>query len=246
MQFGILGYGYVGKATHKGILNNADAIIHDTLHNTERTILRDAETVFVCLPTETEKHIRVVIAELQYLQALNPNVQFVIRSTLPLGTCEQIQKLVGDIIYIPEFLRERYWETDCTKRPLVVGCDRMSLPEWLLAEHIHTCSTKEAELVKMYQNNLNVVKIAFANVFYDLAESVDADYDTVKNAFLKVQHDQTYLDVPGHDGTRGFGGKCLPKDLDFIITTLDKHNINQNWFKHIRDLNKQWKQKHHV
>jgi UDPglucose 6-dehydrogenase len=120
------------------------------------------------------------------------------------------------------------------------------LPEWLLAEHIYTCTTKEAELVKMYQNNLNVVKIAFANVFYDLAESVDADYDRVKNAFLKVQHDQTYLDVPGHDGTRGFGGKCLPKDLDFIIATLDTHNINQNWFKHIRDLNKEWTQKHHV
>jgi len=48
------------------------------------------------------------------------------------------------------------------------------------------------------------------------------------------------MDVPGHDGTRGFGGKCLPKDLDFLIETLDKHNINQNWFKHIRELNKKW------
>ena len=120
----------------------------------------------------------------------------------------------------------------------------MSLPEWLLAEDIQTCSTKEAELVKMYSNNLNVVKIAFANVFYDLADSVGADYDRVKDAVLKVQHDQTYLDVPGHDGTRGFGGKCLPKDLDFIIDTLDAHNIDQNWFKHIRKLNKQWKQKY--
>lgn len=244
MQFGILGYGYVGKATHKGLLNNSDATIHDILRNTDRIILKDVHTVFVCLPTETEDQIAILIDELQQIQAFNPSVQFIIRSTLPLGTCEQIQNLVGNIIYIPEFLRERYWETDCTKRPLVVGCDNMSLPEWLLAEHIHTCSTKEAELVKMYQNNLNVVKIAFANVFYDLADSVGADYDTVKDAVLKIQHDQTYLDVPGHDGTRGFGGKCLPKDLDFIIATLDTHNIDQNWFKHIRELNKQWKQKY--
>ncbi len=244
MQFGILGYGYVGKATHKGILNNTDVIIHDTLHYTFRKQLKDTDTVFVCLPTETEEQIDILIEELQQIQAFNSNVQFIIRSTLPLGTCEQIQNLVGNIIYIPEFLRERYWETDCTKRPLVVGCDNMSLPEWLLAEHIHTCSTKEAELVKMYSNNLNVVKIAFANLFYDLAESVGAEYDTVKNAVLKVQHDQTYLDVPGHDGTRGFGGKCLPKDLDFIIATLETHNIDQNWFKHIRELNKQWKQKY--
>jgi UDPglucose 6-dehydrogenase len=244
VQFGILGYGYVGKATHKGLLNNGDVLIHDTLQYTERNILSDASTVFVCLPTETESQINILIQELELIQELNSKVQFVIRSTVPLGTCEQIQNLVGNIIYIPEFLRERYWETDCTKRPLVVGCDNMPLPEWLLAEHIHTCSTKEAELVKMYQNNLNVVKIAFANVFYDLAESAGADYDRVKNAVLKVQHGQTYLDVPGHDGTRGFGGKCLPKDLDFIIATLDKHSIDQNWFKHIRELNKQWKQKY--
>ena len=244
MKFGILGYGYVGKATHKGLLNNGDVLIHDTLRQTQSSILKDADTVFVCLPTETDDQIVILNAELQQIQDSNPNVQFIIRSTLPLGTCEQIQNLVGNIIYIPEFLRERYWETDCTKRPLVVGSDNMSLPEWLLAEHIHTCSTKEAELAKMYSYNLNVVKIAFANVFYDLAETVGADYDTVKDAVLKIQHEQTYLDVPGHDGTRGFGGKCLPKDLDFIIATLEAHNIDQNWFKHIRELNKQWKQKY--
>ena len=244
MQFGILGYGYVGKATHKGLLNNSDVLIHDTLRQTEISIFKDADTVFVCLPTETEDQIVILNEELHNIQEFNPNVQFIIRSTLPLGTCEKIQNLVGNIIYIPEFLRERYWETDCAKRPLVVGYDDMSLPDWLLAEHIHTCSTKEAELVKMYSNNLNVVKIAFANVFYDLAETVGADYDTVKDAVLKIQHDQTYLDVPGHDGTRGFGGKCLPKDLDFIIATLEAHNIDQNWFKHIRELNKQWKQKY--
>lgn len=244
MQFGILGYGYVGKATHTGLLHNSDTIIHDTLLRTERTLLREADTVFVCLPTETQKQIDILINELQLIQKLNSDMQFVIRSTLPLGACERIQNLVGTIIYIPEFLRERYWETDCLKRPLVVGCDDMPLPDWLLAEDIQTCSTKEAELTKMYSNNLNVIKIAFANVFYDLAESVGADYNKVKNAVLQVQHDQTYLDVPGHDGTRGFGGKCLPKDLDFIIDTLDRHNIDQNWFKHIRKLNKEWKQKY--
>ena len=244
MKFGILGYGYVGKATHKGLLNNGDVLIHDTLRQTQSSILKDADTVFVCLPTETEDQIVILNDELQKIQNFNPNVQFIIRSTLPLGTCEQIQNLVGNIIYIPEFLRERYWETDCAKRPLIVGSDDRSLPDWLLAEHIHTCSTKEAELAKMYSNNLNVVKIAFANVFYDLAETVGADYDTVKDAVLKIQHDQTYLDVPGHDGTRGFGGKCLPKDLDFIIASLEAHNIDQNWFKHIRELNKQWKQKY--
>jgi len=241
MKFGILGYGYVGKATHKGLLNNTNVIVHDTLLHTERTILKDADIVFVCIPTATQTDINIVISEIQQIQEFNLSATFIIRSTLPLGSCERMQKEVGDIIYIPEFLRERHWETDCFKRPLVVGSDNKSLPQWLLDEEIKTCSTKEAELIKMYSNSLNVTKIAFANVFYDLAESVGADYSKVLDMYLDVQHSQTYLDVPGHDGTRGFNGKCLPKDLDFLIDTLEDHNINQNWFKHIRELNKGWK-----
>jgi len=243
MKFGILGYGYVGKATHLGLLNNQKCIVHDTIFESERTILKDAETIFVCIPTATQADINTVISEIAQIQEFNPSATFIIRSTLPLGACKRIQKYVGDIIYIPEFLRERYWETDCLKRPLVVGSDGVILPEWLLHDDIKICSTQEAELVKMYSNNFAVMRIAFANVFYDLAQDINADYSKVLDMYLDVQQDQTYMEVPGHDGTRGFGGKCLPKDLDFLIDTLDEKGIDQNWFKHIRELNKGWQKK---
>ena len=113
----------------------------------------------------------------------------------------------------------------------------------MLDEEIKTCSTVEAELIKMYSNNFAVMRIAFANVFYDLSENVGANYNKVLDMYLDVQQDQTYMEVPGHDGTRGFGGKCLPKDLDFLIETLEQHNIDQNWFIHIRELNNGWKEK---
>jgi UDPglucose 6-dehydrogenase len=243
MKFGILGYGYVGKATHLGLLNNQKCIVHDTIFESERSILKDADTVFVCIPTATQTDIDTVITEIQLIQEFNPSATFIIRSTLPLGSCERIQQEVGDIIYIPEFLRERYWDTDCLKRPLIVGNDNKELPKWLLDEEIKTCSTTEAELIKMYSNNFAVMRIAFANVFYDLAEDVGADYSKILDMYLDVQQDQTYMEVPGHDGTRGFGGKCLPKDLDFLINTLDEKGIDQNWFKHIRELNKCWTKK---
>lgn len=243
-KFGILGYGYVGKATHKGLLNDSKAIVYDIMFDTDKSIIYEANTVFICIPTNTDEDIDNIINEIKDIQSHNPDAIFVIRSTLPLGACEKIQSQVGFIIYMPEFLRERYWDTDCLKRPLIVGCDVPNLlPEWLYKEEIHNCSTSEAELVKMFANNFAVVRIAFANVFYDLAQSVGADYNTVKDMFFKIQQDQTYMEVPGHDGTRGFGGKCLPKDLDFLIDTLDKHNIDQNWFKHIRELNNGWKEK---
>ena len=243
MKFGILGYGYVGKATHKGLLRDARTVVHDITFDTEKIILKECDTIFVCIPTETQTDINTVISEIAEIQEFNPSATFVIRSTLPLGASERIQACVGSIIYIPEFLRERYWDTDCFKRPLVVGCDSKDLPQWLLDDEIKTCSTKEAELIKMFSNNFAVMRIAFANVFYDLSEDVGADYNKILDMYMDVQHDQTYMEVPGHDGTRGFGGKCLPKDLDFLIETLDQKGINQNWFKHIRELNKGWKEK---
>lgn len=244
MKFGILGYGYVGKATHKGILKDQKAIVYDSMFDMDKSAIYKANSVFICIPTNTDKDIDIIIAEIKELQDYNPDVKIIIRSTLPLGACTKIQAEVGPIIYIPEFLRERYWDTDCLKRPLIVGCDVADfLPDWLQEEKIYECKTDEAELVKMFANNFAVVRIAFANVFYDLSQKVGADYNLVKEMFFKIEHDQTYMEVPGHDGTRGFGGKCLPKDLDFLIDTLDKHNIDQNWFKHIRELNKGWKEK---
>ena len=243
MKFGILGYGYVGKATHKGLLKDSKAIVYDTMFDVDKSIIYKADIVFICIPTNTREDIDVIIAEIKELQENRPDVKIIIRSTLPLGASTRIQAEVGPIIYIPEFLRERYWDTDCLKRPLIVGYDVADfLPECLQDEEIYECGTDEAELVKMFANNFAVLRIAFANVFYDLAQSVGADYDVIKDMFFKIQQDQTYMEVPGHDGTRGFGGKCLPKDLDFLIETLDAHGIDQNWFKHIRELNKGWQE----
>jgi len=241
-KFGILGYGYVGKATHKGLLKDAKAIVYDIMFDISKEVIYEADTVFICIPTISETDIDIVISEIKDLTQHNSNVEIIIRSTLPLGACERIQKEAGKIVYMPEFLRERYWDTDCFKRPLVVGSDN-GIPQWLQDEEIKICSTKEAELVKMYSNNFAVMRIAFANVFYDLAEDVGADYSKVLDMYLDIQQDQTYMEVPGHDGTRGFGGKCLPKDLDFLIETLDEKGIDQNWFKHIRELNKRWQKK---
>jgi UDPglucose 6-dehydrogenase len=240
-QFGIIGYGYVGKATHISFLKDKECVIHDHLLGTDIEILRNISTLFVCIPTVTDNDIDLMIAEIKKIKEINQMFDVVVRSTLPLDSCKRIQDAIGEkIIYIPEFLRERFWNTDCLKRPLIVGTEKEHLPEWLKKQDHIQCSLSEAELIKMFSNNFASVRIAFANVFYDLAQKVGADYDLIKEMFFKVQHDQTYMDVPGHDGGRGFSGKCLPKDLDFLIDTLDAKGINQNWFKHIRELNNEW------
>ena len=259
MKFGILGYGYVGKATHKGLIKELqpdctilskevcvydigiDEEIVDVYGNSIPNIKEDlykCDAVFICIPTNTDEDINVVMKEIRILKSFGDK-DIIIRSTLPIGATERIRSEVGDVIYIPEFLRERFWDTDCMKRPLVVGCD-YTLPQWLQEEdHIHV-STVEAEMIKMFSNNYGVVRIAYANVFYDIAQKLGANYDKIVDAYFQVGPKQTYMDVPGHDGSRGFGGKCLPKDLDFLINSLDNLSLNHEWFKTIRELNKGW------
>ena len=225
MKFGILGHGFVGKATVLGLRLPDDTIIHDLNLNTNRSILDDADVVFVCIPTNTQTDVNILISEIEQLKADT----VIIRSTLPIGACERINKPC--VIYMPEFLRERHWETDCLNRPLIVECNS-EVPTWLNDIYdIVACSTKEAELVKMFSNNLAVMRIAFANTFYDLANSVDANYDAVKDMFLAVQPKQSYLDVPGFDNKQGFGGKCLPKDSEGLLKVAEKYGIMMETLK---------------
>ncbi len=243
-KFGILGYGYVGKATHLSLIKDNPVIIHDKILQTSLEDLIKVHTIFVCLPTSSIEDLKILKDEIRNLVKQNPQCQIIIRSTLPIGTCAEIENDLGiRIIYIPEFLRERLWESDCQRRPLVVGRSIAEIPYWLNQDEIIVCSLEEAEIVKMFSNSFATVRIAFANLFYDVSQTVGADYDLVKQMFFKVEHNQTYMEVPGHDGTRGFGGKCLPKDLDFMIDTLEQKQLNNNWLKNIRELNKEWQKK---
>ena len=239
MKLGIAGYGIVGKATHKGLLNNSTVIIHDTSIDTSIEDLYICNYVFFCIPTDTDASIQLLINNISRLKVVNPTCKIVIRSTLPVGTCRMIEKIISDkIYYMPEFLRERVWETDCLNRPIIVGSDHQQIPPWLSIQDCVFCSLEEAEIIKMLSNNMAAARVVFANHIYELSKAVGADYNNVLNAYLQVNHDQNYLEVT--ETMRAFGGKCLPKDLDFLIDTFAKLNIPQTYFTAMKEDNQLW------
>lgn len=238
-SIGIIGYGIVGKATHKGLLSEQSVIIHDIRLDTKLEDLYVCDYAFFCIPTDTEASIQLLLEEIRLLKSYNPNIKIVIRSTLPVGTCAMFETAIGDdIYYIPEFLRERMWEEDCFNRPLIVGSKNAKLPEWLQTEEFVSVTLEEAEVIKMMSNNMATARVTIANHFYELSQAVGADYDSVLQSYLQVNHDQNYLEV--NDNLRGFGGKCLPKDLDFLIGTFARLGLQQKYFTAIRDDNKLW------
>ena len=80
-------------------------------------------------------------------------------------------------------------------------------------------SPTEAELLKYYSNVFNALRIIFANEFYEICNSLNADYNKVKDAFiLRRTTTDMYLDV--NKNFRGYGGVCLPKDTAAIASLV--------------------------
>jgi UDP-glucose 6-dehydrogenase len=65
------------------------------------------------------------------------------------------------------------------------------------------------------ENAFLATKVAFANQFYDLARAAGVDYEDVRRLFLLDERvGASHTEVHPE---RGFGGRCLPKDMKSIV-----------------------------
>ena len=159
----------------------------------------------------------------------------VIKSTVPPGSCDfYLDKFNLRVVFNPEFLRESTTPnedfenqdtivigTESTKDyDLVKGMyEKVAVPH---ARYYHT-TCREAEMIKTAQNTMLASRVALANMVYDACEENDIDYQKVKEiAFNNFEILGPHMvQVPGPDGKRGFGGKCLPKDIRAFSTVSD-------------------------
>ena len=107
---------------------------------------------------------------------------------------------------------------------LNTGYQKVLLPS---AKYYHTSLT-EAEMIKCAQNTMLASRVALANMIYDACEKNGLDYQKVKEiAFDKFEILGPHMTlVPGPDGERGFGGKCLPKDIRAFSTIHDSELLD--------------------
>jgi len=96
---------------------------------------------------------------------------------------------------------------------------------------------KEAELVKYFGNAWFATKVVFANQIYDVAKKLELDYDRIKEAAAADKRiDRTHLDVL-HKGYRGYGGKCLPKDIRSLIQFAENLGLDPKLWKIVEEIN---------
>ena len=233
MKIGIIGFGVVGKAVNHTISKKYDVVKYDKymdLDNFED--LLQCQFVFIVVPTpfDCKKNIvddSAIVESLQRLQDIDYKNIVIIKSTVAVGFCDRYQEKFNlNIVFNPEFLRESTspLEDFQNQSIVVIGCNdsemyqqtKTMFEEILLPNIKYYCtSLKEAEMVKSAQNTMLASRVAISNMIYDGCRKMNIDYDKIReiafNPFEIIGPHMTL--VPGPDGHRGFGGKCLPKDI---------------------------------
>jgi len=247
MKIGIIGLGVVGTAIKNGFEKLGHTILcHDLKLNSKVEDTIDAEIIFLCVPTpqgdDGSCDTSIITAVIQELEQLKYKGIIAIKSTVECGFTQQTINTFTEltICFVPEFLRERCAEDDFINNHnlLAVGTHDKFVFEKLVEAHGRypkdTVKLKptEAEILKYYNNMFAAYKIIFANIMSEVCGKLDCDYTTVKDAFVKFGRcKDTYLDV--NENLKGYGGKCLPKDVKAMTKLLEKLDIDFDTFKSI-------------
>lgn len=252
-KIGILGLGVVGtqykrwfeekKKYKKGV----NLFLYDI--NSSKGYSDDvnkAKIIFIAVPTPSlpDGSINLSFIESAFKELIGKKI-IIIKSTVSPGTTEYFQKKYKQhkILFSPEFLTENNaWEEIYKPKRQIVGFTKNDvntaqvvlslLPKapFMSPSGINTSkqikiTATEAEIIKYGGNIFLSRKINLANILNILSEKIGANYNNVRlgiGADFRIGN--SHLDVL-HGGYKGFGGCCIPKDLNAFIACLDSYNI---------------------
>lgn len=179
----------------------------------------------------------VYAASREIAEALDGYTVIVTKSTVPVGTGDEVERIIREIrpdadfavVSNPEFLREGAAISDF-KRPdrIVIGAEDeraqevmadVYRPLYLNSAPILNTSRRTAELTKYAANAFLATKITFINEMADLCEQVGANVqDVARGMGLDNRIGAKFL----HAGP-GYGGSCFPKDTLALIKTAQDY-----------------------
>ena len=170
-------------------------------------------------------------------QHLANDAVIVTKSTVPVGTGDEVERILADsgtshqfsVVSNPEFLREGAAIRDF-KRPdrIVIGAEddfgctimrEVYRPLFLNESPLLFVNRRSSELIKYAANAYLATKITFINEMADLCEQVGADVQDVSRGIgMDNRIGAKFL----HAGP-GYGGSCFPKDTLALLKTAEDY-----------------------
>lgn len=252
-KVGIVGYGFVGLAVETGLQAVADIRVYDKFKDTENldSVVNNSDIIFVCVPTPMEDsgHCDTSIVEgvcYDVARVAQERKSIVIKSTVPPGTTQRISNFLQgkhSVMFNPEFLTEKNFINDFLEQDRIfIGCAKecknsdvarvLNLYEDFTKTQKkpaflgELASAEATEMLKYATNSFLATKVLFFNEIYEICEALDVDFEEVRGTMIMDQRiGKSHTQVPGPDGFKGVGGKCLPKDTSALIALARDHEV---------------------
>tara|TARA_A100001515_G_scaffold137046_2_gene129321 strand:- start:7932 stop:8786 length:855 start_codon:yes stop_codon:yes gene_type:complete len=262
MNIGIIGNGFVGSAIMHGfVLHANDIMIYDkdpkrSTHSME-ILVNKSDVIFVCVPTPMFESgecdlsiVKDVVNELAQYECMKSKV-IVIKSTVVPGTTENLAANYPELNFVfnPEFLTERKARLDFINTSRIVLGSNNPLASDIVEKlyRLRFPFTKiiktdfgTAQLIKYMANCFFATKVSFMNEMYQVCEAINGDWEKALEGFITDGRiGNSHIDVPGHDGDFGFGGKCFPKDLNAMIKRAEALGVSPDVMKGAWEKNKE-------
>lgn len=215
--------------------------------------LKEAEVVFICVgtpPKNGDADMSFVESALKSTcEGLDHDAVIVGKSTMPFGIKDWVLNVIKDNkkenvkidwVVNPEFLSEgtAILDMESPSRVIIGGEDEeavekvVSLYKDVTSPIIRT-DVESAALIKYASNSFLATKISFVNSLANVADKLGGDVtDIIRGMGLDPRIGSRYL-RPGI----GFGGSCLPKDIQAFYLTAEKHGSHFDILKVVEEIN---------
>lgn len=234
VKIGFVGNGYVGKHIADDFENRGHTVVRYALEapfNKNKRAVSACDLIFVAVPTPTtpqgfSAHIIEEVLEGLSKAKSKTKKTVVIKSTILPGTTIALQKKhrALTLLFCPEFLGESTAAHDAAHPILnIVGMPSETKAHRAAAELVlsllpyapfsQICTSTEAEIKKYAHNTSGYVQIVIFNLFYDLAQKLNADWEPIQRALVANPYIASRYSYPVHKGGRGAGGNCFIKDF---------------------------------
>lgn len=219
---------------------------------------KNAEVIFIGVGTPEKKDGSANLSYVynvakQIAQSIQRNCVVVVKSTVPIGTNDKVEKIIKDnlkfdvkvdVVSNPEFLAQGTAVKDTLQASrIVVGVEDKEAGEVMKNVYsgfnipIIITNRKSAEMIKYASNDFLALKISYINEIANLCEIVGANINDVTKGM-------GYDDRIGNkflNAGIGYGGSCFPKDTKALHWLANFHDYELKTIKAAIEVNENQK-----